>query len=249
MNLTNIIAKRPNKTVYRDGAHSIKVFHEAYSVSDVMVEAMNLAIVSETGFRVPQLHEVCKTDGLWAIVMDYIEGETLADLIAKDPANEEAYLTRLVDIQRQMHGYHTPRLRHHTDKMHNKITHCGLDATTRYELHTRLDGLPKHNKLLHGDLNPSNVVIMPDGEACVLDWVHATQGNGGADAARTYMLFCLAGEQERAERYLKLFCKRSDTARQYIQKWLAITAASQLVKKRPEEQELLMAWANVAEYQ
>lgn len=36
--------------------------------------------------------------------------------------------------------------------MNAKINQTELDATTRYELHTRLEGMPKHNKLCHGDL-------------------------------------------------------------------------------------------------
>jgi len=249
MNLTNVIAERPDKTVYRDGALGIKVFHKEYSAADVLNEALNMAIVSETGFRVPQLHEVCKVDGLWAIVMDYVEGETLAQIMQREPNKKEECIARLVEIQMQMHRYSAPRLRHHTDKMRDKIAKNGLDATVRYELHTRLEGLPKHNKLCHGDLSPSNIIIMPNGEACVLDWAHATQGNGGADAARTYMLFRLAGEHANAEEYMRRFCRESDTARQYIQKWLAVVAASQMVKGNPEERDFLLSWANVVEYQ
>ena len=88
-----------------------------------------------------------------------------------------------------------------------------MPATTRYELDARLDSLPKHRKLCHGDFNPSNVIIKPDGGYAVLDWSHATQGNASADAARTYLLFWLDGDMDGAEKYLELFCKKTDTAR------------------------------------
>jgi aminoglycoside phosphotransferase (APT) family kinase protein len=147
-----------------------------------------------------------------------------------------------------MHKYKAPRLWHLVDKMQGKISQSGLDATMRYELHTRLDGLPKHNKLCHGDFVPINVIITPDDKAYVLDWFHATQGNASADAARTYLRFMLAGNEKHAEIYMKLFCEKSDTARQYVDKWLAIVAASQLVKRNPEEREFLTRWAHVVEY-
>ena len=67
--------------------------------------------------------------------------------------------------------------------------------------------------------------------------------------ARTYLLFCLNGDTETADRYMDLFCKKSDTAKQYVQKWLPIVAASQSVKGKPEEQEFLMRWVNVVEYE
>ena len=57
------------------------------------------------------------------------------------------------------------------------------------------------------------------------------------------------GNIEGAEKYLNLFCKKSDTAKQYVQKWLPIVAASQSVKGKPEEREFLMHWVNVVEYE
>ena len=82
------------------------------------------------------------------------------------------------------------------------------------------------------------------------DYVAApTQGNASADAARTYLLFWLGGDIETAEKYLDLFCKKTDTAKQYVQKWLPIVAASQSVKGKAEEREFLMHWVNVVEYE
>ena len=249
MDLSKTIAVRPKKTVYRDGDRVIKVMNEDYSASDVLYEAFNLSVVQETGFPVQALHEVLKIDGKWALVLDYVEGKTLAELIKENPGNAEAYFGRMVDIQLNMHSYRAHRLWHHTDKMQEKISESGLDATMRYELHTRLNGLPKHSKLCHGDFVPGNIIITPDDKAYVIDWSHATQGNASADAARTYLRFMLAGNNEYAEIYLNTFCKKSDTARQYVQKWMAIVAASQLVKRNEEEHEFLTRWAQVVEYE
>jgi len=248
MDLSKTIAVRPKKKICRDGDRVIKVMNEDYSASDVLIEAFNMSVVHETGFAVPALQEVLKIDGKWALVMDYIEGKTIAELIKENPAKTEAYFSRMVDIQLDMHKYSANRLRHHTDKMQEKISQSGLDATMRYELHTRLSGLPKHNKLCHGDFVPDNIIITPSDKAYVIDWSHATQGNASADAARTYLRFMLAKNEKHAEIYLKLFCEKSDTARQYVEKWLAIVAASQLVKQNPEEKEFLTRWAHVVEW-
>ena len=248
MDLSTPIAVRPKKTVYRDKDRVIKVMNEDYSAPDVLSEAFNMSVVYETGFAVPALHEVLKIDGKWALVMEHIEGKTLAELIKENPPKAEAYFSRMVDIQLDMHEYKAFRLWRHTDKMQEKISQSGLDATTRYELHTRLNGLPKHNKLCHGDFVPDNIIITPDDKAYVIDWSHATQGNASADAARTFLRLMLAGNDKHAEIYLKLFCEKSDTARQYVEKWMAIVAASQLVKHNPEEREFLTRWAHVVEY-
>jgi hypothetical protein len=52
----------------------------------------------------------------------------------------------------------------------------------------------------------------------------------------------LQGKNELADKYLDLFCRKSDTAKQYVQKWLPIVAASQSVKGKPEEKEFLASW-------
>ena len=82
-----------------------------------------------------------------------------------------------------------PLLNRLKDKMNRKIRESGLDATTRYELHMRLNGMREHEKICHGDFNPSNVIVTPNGDWYVIDWSHVTQGNASADAARTYLLF------------------------------------------------------------
>ena len=109
--------------------------------------------------------------------------------------------------------------------------------------------MPKHNKVCHGDFNPSNVIVREDGEMFVIDWSHVTQGNASADVARTYLIFTLAGQKEMAEKYMDLFCEKTGTRKAYVQKWLPIVAASQSVKGKPEEKELLLSWANVVEFE
>lgn len=249
MNLDKIIAVRTHKTIYRDGSNTIKLFDETYPTSFVLNEALNLSRVAEAGLRVPALHEVTKVDNRWAIVTEYIEGKTITQLMNERPEKQQEYMELFVDIQREINSHKCPLLSKLDDKMHQKISSTNLSATARYDLHTRLNALPKHDKLCHGDFTTSNVIITPDGTPYVIDWAHATQGNASADAARTYLRFYLAGEVGRAEQYLKLFCKRTDTALQYVQKWIPIVAASQSVKGNPEEREFLMHWVNVVDYE
>lgn len=249
MNLNNIIAERSNKVVYRDGDKAIKVFDSEYKKYDVLNEALNQARVEATGISMPKLWEVGVVDGKWMIVTDFIEGKTLAQLMEENPDKLDEYLELFVNIQMEIHSHKCPLLNKLKDKMQGKISATTLDATTRYELHTRLEGMPKHNKVCHGDFNPSNIIISNDGTPYVIDWAHVTQGNASADVARTYLLFWLDGKSDIAEKYLKLFCKKSDTAIQYVQKWMPIVAASQSVKGRPEEKELLLSWVNVVDYE
>ncbi len=249
MNLDNVIAVRKSKTLYRDGDKCVKVFDSEFSKADILNEALNQARVEETGLNIPKIIEVCTVDGKWAIVSQFISGKTLAAIMDEDPDNVDKYLEMFVDLQIKVQSHTCPNLNKLKDKMNRKIGEAKLDATTRYELRTRLESMPKHNKLCHGDFNPSNIIITDDGTAYILDWSHATQGNASADAARTYLLFCLSGDTELANKYLELFCKKSDTARQYVQKWMPIVAASQSVKGNEHEREFLLSWVDVVDYE
>ena len=249
MKLDRVIAARTNKTIYRDGDKCVKVFNNDYSKADVLNEALNQARIEETGLNIPKVLEVTMIDGKWAIVTEYIQGKTLAQLMEEDPDKKDEYLEMLVDLQLEVHSKTCPLLGKLKDKMNRKINMSELDATTRYDLHTRLEGMPKHNKVCHGDFNPSNIIITEDGVPYIIDWAHATQGNASADVARTYLLFWLNGDIEGAKKYLDLFCKKSDTAKQYVQKWMPIVAASQSVKGNEKEREFLLSWVNVVDYE
>ena len=249
MTMERIIAVRNKKTIYRDGDRCIKVFSEDYSKAEILNEALNQARVEETGLHIPRILEVTTVEGKWAIVSEYIKGKTLAQLMQENEEEFEKYLSMFVDLQLEVHSKSCPMLTKLKDKMNRKISQTELDATTRYDLHTRLESMPTHNKLCHGDFNPSNIIIAEDGTPYILDWSHATQGNASADVARTYLLFCLGGNTQGAQRYLDLFCKKSDTARQYVQKWMPIVAASQSVKGNANEREFLLSWVNVVDYQ
>lgn len=249
MNLERVIAVRNNKTIYRDGDYCVKVFDEDFLKDDVLNEALNQARVERTGLNIPKVKEVTTVNGKWAIVSDFIKGKSLDRIMSEESEKRDEWLEKFVDLQIEVQSRSCPLLNKLKDKMDAKIRVSNLDATTRYDLHTRLESMPKHNKLCHGDFNPSNVIVGEDGKMYVLDWSHATQGNASADAARTYLLFCLNGEKDMAEKYLSLFCEKSNTEKQYVQKWMPVVAASQSVKGNEQEREFLLSWVNVVDYE
>jgi aminoglycoside phosphotransferase (APT) family kinase protein len=214
----------------------------------VLNEALNQARIEETAVHVPKVLGVTVIDECWAIISEYIEGETLAELIVRHPERKNEYIGTLVDIQLEIHGQHCPLLTSHRDKMFRKISLTDYDPMTKYELQAHLNAMPRHNKVCHGDFRPSNVIITPGGEHYVIDWSHVTQGNASADAARTYLVYLLTDRKEEGEYYLKTFCKKSGTARPYVDKWLRIVAASQSVKGNKDEYEFLTRFVDVIDF-
>ena len=230
MKLDNVIAIRPSKKVYRDEDRAIKVFEE-------------------TGLNIPKVIEVSKVDGKWAIASEYIAGSTLGELMETNPEKLDEYLEMFVDIQMKIHSKTCPMLGKLKDKMNRKISEADISDTTKYELHARLEGMPKHKKVCHGDLNPTDIIITESGIPYIIDWAHATQGNASADVARSYLMFCLRGKRDVADKYMDLFCKKSGTEKKYIQKWLPIVAASQSVKGKPEERDFLHGWIDIMDFE
>ena len=232
MKTDKILATRTHKVIYQIGDKSWKVFDANFPKTDVLNEALNQARVEETGLPIPK-----------------VQGDTLASLMEKHPENLEKYMDDFVTLQMEIHSKKAPLLNKLKDKWDTKISDSkAINATTRYELRTRLSSMPKHYKVLHGDFNPSNIIVDKEGKFHILDWSHATQGNASADAATTYLLFALQ-DMKMADMYLDKFCEKSDTAKQYVQRWMPITAASRLMKAIPEEKEMLEKWLDVVEYE
>ncbi|MBO5103853.1 MAG: phosphotransferase [Ruminococcus sp.] len=243
MNLDRVIAVRNTKTIYRDGDKCIKVFNQDYTSADVLNEAFNQAMAAESGLSVPRIKEVSEHDGKWAITSEYIIGKSLSQLMDEFPDRTDEYLNLLVDLQLKVHSKSCPTLKRLRDQMNRKIKNSGLDATDRFALHTRLDSMPRHNKLLHGDFNPSNIIISQSGTPYILDWSHAVQGNSSSDSAITYLTFMLGSDSYTANRYIEMFCEKSGTELDYVKKWFPISAAAMSVQRNGEERKFLLEFA------
>jgi thiamine kinase-like enzyme len=226
------------------------VFNSDYSKSDVLNEALNQARVETTGLNIPKILEVTQTSlGEWVIVSEFIEGKTLQQLIDENPDDKAKYMEMFVRLQIDVCKHRCTLLTKLKDKMTNKIELANIDSAVKYELRTRLEGITRQNQLCHGDFNPSNVVLKEDGTMYILDWAHATQGAPCADAARTYLTYCLDNDFETAKEYLEMYCSISEIPIKNIQRWLPIVAASQSVKNIKEERELLLSWINVSDFE
>lgn len=250
-NLSNEIAKRQTKSVYRDNDKTIKLFIENYSKANILNEALIQARVEEgTNLNIPKLIEVSKIDNRWALVSEHIEGTPLDVIMEQNPEKEDEYLKMFVDLQLNVLSNTVPLLNRIKDKFRRKLTEAkNIHDNVRYELLQRLEGMKNHTKLCHGDFNPSNIIVKEDGTLCIIDWSHATQGNASADAARTFLIFSMQGKTELAEKYLSLFASESNIPKGNIQRWIPIVAATQMSKEKEEEQEFLSKWIDIFDYE
>ena len=202
----SVLLERTDKVVTRDKNTVLKIFGPSYKVSLILNEAMNEARAAETGLPVPKVLEVMKLRDHWCIRREWVEGETLADVMAKDKKNLGKYLKEFVAIQCEIFTKTSARMGNLSDKLDRQISASPLPREVRYDLHVRLQGLPRGKALCHGDFNPSNVILAPKGGWRVIDWAHVRLGDPLADVARSYLLFWLSGRVAAAEKYLGLAC-------------------------------------------
>lgn len=244
----NILLQRTDKIVTKDNGTLLKIFGPSYKVSAILNEAMNEARAAETGLPVAKVLEVLKIREHWCIRREWIEGETLADVMASDKKHLAKYLKQFVAIQCEIFSKTSERMGNLADKLDKQISASPLPRETRYDLHMKLQSFPRGKALCHGDFNPTNVIITPKGDWRVIDWSHVRLGDPLADVARTYLLFWLSGHVVAAEKYMGLACEALKAKLPDVQKWLPIVAAAESSREQsPKNHELLLHWASVVD--
>lgn len=226
MNLEKIIGVRTKKTIYRDGDLVIKLFNEDFNKAMVLNEALNQARLETTDLPIPAINSVTMFNGKWAIVSEYIHGITLSRLMKEEVNKTDELLDMFINLQIRMHHTKAPILTDLFDKLKRRIETSDLPATERLALRMKLEAMPKHNVICHGDFNPSNIIIKDDDSPYILDWSHATLGNALADVAKTYILLTYDETIELANQYLIKYCKKTKTSAEEVLEWVPIIAAA-----------------------
>ena len=249
MKLKNLISDGEKVQVFECDGKCVKLFKDPNEPKSVVLyEAITHTRVEETGYgKIPTFEEIVKIDDKYAIIYQYAEGKTLEQLMRKSPAKSDEYLGLMADIQTEINSLSFTKVSRLKDYLNRSIDGLDMiDDVKKYELLTRLNKMPLHSKLCHGDLAPDNIIVGKDG-TFVVDWLKAKQGNASADAAKTYLNLCLKHHTEWAEKYLKLYCAKNNIDAAYIRGWLPIVAAAQLKFKKPDERELLLTFIDMVD--
>ncbi|MCI9564977.1 MAG: phosphotransferase [Eubacterium sp.] len=245
MNLELMNTRRNNK-IYSDGKNTFKIFNKGYDKRLVFLESFITAEVESAGVKVPSILEVTNQDDQWSFKTEPMEWKTLFTMMKEDPDNIDKYLDKMVEVHTSIHKFKCPKLPAQKQKLTDYIQSADLNEDLKIDLLDMLNSCPKHNKLVHGNFTPHNVVISDDGHY-IVDWNHASQGSASADIARTY-IWMQMNMPEYAEIYLKKFCDATNTSSRYVHNWIPIVAAARLAKKISGEEELLNSLISVIEY-
>ncbi|MGE7622789.1 aminoglycoside phosphotransferase family protein [Viridibacillus sp. NPDC096237] len=240
MNLGDPIAIGNTAKIYLFENKIVKVFKDYLPDTESLYEANKQKYAYSCGIAVPKVLDVTKIDGKQAIIMEYIKGRTLGNLLSENMKQAEYYINVSIDIQRKIHTVTADslepmsvRLRRQIESAHN------LDKKHKSDLIEKLNSMTFENRLCHGDYHLFNL-IMSDNKVTIIDWVDASAGDILADIYRTYLLYS-EFSTEIAEMYLRLYCEKCGFFKYDVFQWAPIIAGARLAENvSSEEAERLM---------
>ena len=227
MNLINQIAKGNTASIYLHEGKIIKVFNDYLPSTEALYEATKQKYAYSCGLPVPKVFNVVEIDGKQAIIMEYIEGRTIGDIIFKDIEQAEYYMSIAIDIQQKIHSIDADSIEPMSEKLSRQIQSADILGDERKSiLLQRLNTMPNEKKLCHGDYHVFNLIMAND-NVTIIDWVDSSIGDIRADVYRSYLLYSQIS-MELADLYLRLYCEKSGLSKDEVFLWAPIIAGARL---------------------
>lgn len=223
MNLDRIIAVRNNKTIYRDGSCTVKVFENGYSQPEIYREAYIQTLMRSIGLNVPKVEQITEINGKTAIVSEYINGRSLSDMINAYPEKIEEFSELIADTQQDI-SKKKASIRLLKEYITDSLSKADLSENEMEELNELLNSFPQKDKLLHGELIPQNIVITRSGTPYIIDWEYAAQGDICYGHAATCISMLADGNNQAVRYYLDAVYDKYSIASEDIVKWLPLAS-------------------------
>jgi aminoglycoside phosphotransferase (APT) family kinase protein len=152
-------------------------------------EATALRAVRGHGVGAPEVLGTAMVDGRAGLVMERLPGTDLFGILSRNPLLIFRVANVMGAVHARMHDVEAPTslpdlhddLRRRIDRAADLPAHLARIALAQ------LDGLPRGDRLCHGDFHPGNI-LGPWNQPAIIDWGNATRGNPVADVARTDLL-------------------------------------------------------------
>lgn len=190
MNLGDAIAIGNTAKVYLYDGKIFKVFNDYLPVTESRYEANKQRIAYSHGLNVPKVLDVTEIDGKQAIIMEYIKGRTIGDILSENMDQAEHFMNVSIDIQQKIHMVVDDSLEPMSEKLRHQIELTTiLDERHKSLCVQKLDSMTFENRICHGDFHLFNLIIADNGEVTIIDWVDSSRGDIRADIYRTYLLY------------------------------------------------------------
>ena len=225
MELNNKIGAGFTADIYLSDGKIIKLLKEFMSEAAANYEADKQKLAFASGITVPNVYDVIELNGRYAIVMEYIQGDTLGSMIFKDKSKAVDYMSLSVDMQINIQEKTADTLESFIDLLKRKFQYPSvLNDKQKEELLNKASTIQHEKRLCHGDCHVLNM-LYTGADIYVIDWIDASNGDVRADACRSYLLYLLHAP-ELADLYLQLYCGKSGLSQEEILIWKPIVAGA-----------------------
>ncbi|MCK1997929.1 aminoglycoside phosphotransferase family protein [Psychrobacillus psychrodurans] len=228
MNLGVPIAIGNTAQIYLYENKIVKVFNDFLPDTESSYEANKQKFAHSCGLSVPKIFDVTTINGKQAIIMEFVKGKTIGNILSENMDQAEYYMNISIDIQRKIHMIGADSLEPMSLKLSRQIESAQqLDKRNKSALLQKMDTIIYKKRLCHGDFHMFNLIMSDNNLVTIIDWVDSSAGDIRADVYRTYLLY----EQfsiELADMYLRLYCQKSGLSKDDIFQWAPIIAGARL---------------------
>ena len=168
----------------------IKIYREYVPQADIDREILCTKCVQGKGLPVPAYRGYREYKGRRAIILEYIEGESMMKVLSSGEIAPEEIADDFAKIHYDMHQCQAEGLEEGKVRLRRLLQlsepQLGTDLMTRCL--KLMDKLPEGKSLCHNDFHPGNILYGKRGMIAI-DWSDATCGEPLADVARTVQMF------------------------------------------------------------
>lgn len=148
----------------------VKLLRPGFGPRLLDMEADVHEVAVNAGAPAPRPHGRISVDGRPGIVFDRVEGKSLLDLIVVNPDRAGGWAELMGRTHARILRLETSDLENVRSSLRSRIVSApGIPDRQRRQVLEILETLPDGNRLLHGDLQPSNVLVYR-GRTLVIDW-------------------------------------------------------------------------------
>ncbi|RNA70009.1 phosphotransferase family protein [Alteribacter keqinensis] len=228
MNLGEPVAKGNTAKIYLHENKVYKVFNSQLPSGESLYEATKQSYACLCGLPVPKILDIATMDGNQVIVMEYVKGRSMGDMVFENMELSEHFMNISVDVHRKIHSITPDSLEPMSDKLSRQIEMADIDKRQKAALLKKLETMAFDKRLCHGDFHLFNL-MMDNNKVTILDWVDSSAGDIRADVYRTYLLYSQVSTHL-ANIYLKRYCSRSGLTQDEVLEWAPIIAGARLAE-------------------
>jgi len=165
----------------------VKIFNKGVSINEIRKERDTAQDAMLEGVPTLIPYDVVMVGDTYGIIYEAAGSTTLAAAIKKEPERLPEYAERFADFLHELHSIEVEGFPDIKDRYREWLEIAGdrMTESDRYNISALLDGIPDSKTFIHGNINPSNVIVNGD-EMLLMDMSGAAHGHAIFDLQALY---------------------------------------------------------------